>query len=295
MEKNNSMKPLVSVVIPSFNAEKHIERCLTSLLQQHTTIPYEILVVDSSSDATPRLIAEKFPTVRLIRRKEQTYPGAGRNIGVQQAQGEIIAFIDTDCVADEKWLVRGVEAVKNSQSIIGGSIHNANPGGVSWSDYFLTFNEFMPTMPRREVQFMPTCNLFITKNAFEKIGGFREDLLAGEDTLFCYAAKNYGLLFEPKLQVSHFNRESLENFIGHHHNFGKHSAYVRKHANLSGKKMVQNPLLVLLAPAVRAGRISWRMIRYNWSFLPLFLLSSPFLFVGVIAWSSGFIKEAWKK
>ncbi len=152
-------KSLASVVIPSYNAEKHIEKCLASILRQRFAPQYEIIVVDSSHDSTPHLIAEKFPTVKLIHLDTQTYPGAGRNVGVREAQGDIIAFIDSDCVAAEDWVEKGVKEIKGGYSVVGGSVANANPGWISWADYFLTFNEFMPTMPKREVQFMPTCNL----------------------------------------------------------------------------------------------------------------------------------------
>jgi len=295
-KKKNKEKPAVSVIIPSYNAEKHIEECLNSLQRPASPLNYEIIVVDSSTDATPAIIKTKFPEVRLIHLDRQTYPGAGRNTGVQQARGNIIAFIDSDCIATEDWLERGVEALDNGYAIIGGSVHNANPGWISWADYFLTFNEFMPTMPRKEVQFMPTCNLFISPDTFQKVGGFREDLLAGEDTLFCSrASQNYRLLFEPQLQVKHNNRETWKNFITHHISFGKHSAQVRKQADLPGAALVKNPFLALGAPFARTARIGWRMLRHNTRYVPRFTVSLPLLWCGTLAWSYGFMKEAWKK
>ncbi|MEK6951270.1 MAG: glycosyltransferase [Nanoarchaeota archaeon] len=289
-------KPLVSVIIPAYNAEKHIEQCLNSLQRQSPLFPFEIIVVDSSTDATPTIIKIKFPKVKLIHRDQQTYPGAGRNRGAKEARGEILAFIDSDCIATENWLEKGVEMVKKGHPIVGGSVHNGNPGLVSWPDYFLTFNEFLPSMPRREVQFTPTCNFMITKAAFQNGGGFREDIIAGEDTLFCYAAgKNYPLLFEPALQVAHCNRERWNLFMAHHRCFGEHSAYVRKQADIPGKSLVRNPLLAMLAPLIRTLRISGRMLRYNPRHLPVFMVSSPLLFCGTVAWSYGFMKEAWKR
>ncbi len=295
-KQKQEVKPVVSVIIPSYNAEKHIEKCLGSLQQQATALQYEVIVVDSSTDATSTIIREKFPAVKLIHLDQQTYPGAGRNIGVKKARGQIIAFIDSDCAAAENWLEQGVTAIKSGYPLVGGGVINANPGWISWPDYFLTFNEFMPSMPKAEVKFMPTCNFFVTKRAFEEIGGFRGDLLAGEDTLFCYAAaKNYRLLFEPKLPVYHHNRENWEKFLRHHHGFGKHSAYVRKQADIPGKNLVRNPLLALLAPAARISRLSWRMLRHNRCYLPRFVISLPALLAGTVAWSYGFIQEAWRE
>ncbi len=289
-------KPLVSVVIPSYNAERYIENCLNSLQRQKTVVAYEIIVVDSSSDATPEIISEKFPTVKLLHLEQQTYPGAGRNIGVKEAQSEILAFIDSDCRAAENWLEQGMEAIRSGYSIVGGSVRNGNPGLISWPDYFLTFNEFMPTMPSREVQFMPTCNFMCTRQIFEKIGGFDATLFAGEDTLFCYRALQHTkLFFDNSILVSHHNRVQFWKFLRHHFSFGKHSAQLRRKMKLPGSVLARYPLLMLAVPFIRLAMISMRMVRWNRKALLLFIVTSPLLLLGVGAWSVGFMKEAFKK
>ncbi|HIJ12049.1 TPA: glycosyltransferase, partial [Candidatus Woesearchaeota archaeon] len=179
----------VSVVIPAYNSERFISRCLHSLENQQTDIPYEIIVVDSSKDSTPNIIRTHFPSVKLIHLETQTMPGAGRNIGVKEAKGEIIAFIDSDCVAHPHWINDAVRDIRSGYEIVGGSVANGNPETlVSIADHIITFNEFLPYMPRREVPFMPTCNFICTKKAFHDVGGFSDDLFAGEDTLFSYHA-----------------------------------------------------------------------------------------------------------
>ncbi len=289
-------KPFVSVVIPSYNAEKHIEKCLASLFSQKTALSYEVIVVDSSTDATPAIIWGKFPAVKLIHLEKQTYPGAGRNIGVREARGEIIAFIDSDCVAAEEWLEQGMEAIKKGHDIVGGSVRNANPGLISWADYFLTFNEFMPTMPRREVQFMPTCNFICNKKMFEKIGGFDPTLFAGEDTLFCYRALQHArLFFDSSVLVSHNNREQFSKFMKHHSSFGWHSAQLRKKIKLPGSALARYPFLALSVPFIRFSTISMRMMRWNRKALLHFMMASPLLLLGVGAWSIGFMGGAFKK
>ena len=100
----------VTVLIPAYNAASTIRNTLSSLLEQDLEEPYEIIVVDSSSDETPRIIAEEFPSVHLIHKDEQTDPGTARNLGVVQAKGEIIACIDADCIAPPDWLSRMMAA-----------------------------------------------------------------------------------------------------------------------------------------------------------------------------------------
>lgn len=290
----SDIKPLVSIVIPCYNSERYIEKCLWSLVLQETSIPYEIIVVDSSKDSTPLIIEQKFPSVKLIRRTQRTLPGEGRNIGVAAASGDIIAFIDSDCIASKNWLESAVNKVSETYPVVGGSVRNANPQTlISIADYILAFNEFLPSMPGRKTTFMPTCNLFCQKKAFDEIGGFRADLLAGEDTLFNYEmAKKYRLLFNPEIKISHHNRDNFRNFYRHHYNFGGYSALLRKKIKLPGHIFAKYPLLALLVPFARTIRISQRMIRWNWKMLPQFVMALPLVFVGVAVWSWGFIKEA---
>jgi glycosyltransferase involved in cell wall biosynthesis len=286
-------KNKVSIIIPSFNSQKYIEKCLRSLLHQETKIPYEIIVVESGGDSTAEIV-KKYP-VKLIQPKGQTLPGEGRNIGVTSATGEILAFIDSDCIAHKYWLDTAIKNL-DKYSIVGGSVGNANPGWISTTDYILTFNEFLPSMPGKETTFMPTCNFFCKRSIFEEMGGFRNDLAAGEDTMFNYeAAKKYKLLFDPKIKIKHHNRETFNSFCRHHLNFGKHSALVRKQVKLPGHIFANYPFLALLVPFVRTLRISLRMVKWNRRMIPDFILSLPLIFLGVVIWSFGFIKYSLKK
>ncbi|MBV9404395.1 MAG: glycosyltransferase [Acidobacteriaceae bacterium] len=97
--------PHVSVVLPMFNAERYIDRCLKALVtQSYPRDRYEILLVDNNSTDGSREIARKYPQVRLLSEPKQgAY--AARNCGVKNARGEILAFIDPDCVASTDWLV----------------------------------------------------------------------------------------------------------------------------------------------------------------------------------------------
>lgn len=297
MKEVKPKKPQVSVIIPSYNSQRHIEKCLMSVLSQKTEYRFEVIVVDSSTDATPAIITAQFPTVKLIHLDKQTYPGAGRNIGVQHAQGDIIAFIDSDCVADENWLERAISSLCEHYSFVGGGVKNGNPhSSTSKVDFWLTFNEFTSAMPHRNVTFMPTCNFVCTKNAFLEIGGFDPHLLAGEDTLFCLkASTKYALLFNPGARVSHMNRTALTPFLKHHHSFGKHSAFLRQNFELPGNTLSQYALLSFGAPLAKYARISRRMIQWNKDDFWLYLLLTPLVLAGVGAWGAGFIQTSFMK
>ena len=111
---------MISVIVPSYNEEANIGRCLESLSRQ--TIPrneYEIIVVDGNSKDRTREIAERYADLVFI----QTSPkvGGARNDGVLRSRGEIIATTDADCIIPPGWLevIRGDFATGNIVQLYG--------------------------------------------------------------------------------------------------------------------------------------------------------------------------------
>ena len=97
------MTPQISIIIPTYNGQNRIGACLDALSNQTATASYEILVIDDgSNDRTAELVAQR-NGVRLIR-QQNAGPGAARNNGVKEARGDIILFIDDDCIAEPDWL-----------------------------------------------------------------------------------------------------------------------------------------------------------------------------------------------
>ena len=92
------MKPIVSVIIPVYNADKVIGRCLRSLIEQ-TLQDIEIIVVDDgSTDETSRIVkdyAKEYKIISYIHQDNQG-PGAARNTGLDNAIGQYIGFVDAD-------------------------------------------------------------------------------------------------------------------------------------------------------------------------------------------------------
>lgn len=123
-ESNTSMSAptgtgsLVSIVIPSFNRRALLERCLESLPGQ-TYPSLEIIVVDDgSNDGTSQMLeafAARHPStiVRTFRHEASRGANTARNWGIRESHGEIVAFLDSDCIARPDWLerlVRGFDA-----------------------------------------------------------------------------------------------------------------------------------------------------------------------------------------
>ena len=111
-----------SIVIPTYNRQPILEKCLRALEQQTYSNSYEVVVVDdgSTDDTIPWLQqqAERFPHVRLLQQNHQG-PAAARNLGVEQAAGDTIVFIDSDLVVTDTFLQAHTEAIAQAQKTLG--------------------------------------------------------------------------------------------------------------------------------------------------------------------------------
>jgi glycosyltransferase involved in cell wall biosynthesis len=97
-------RPLISVVVPFYDSERHIAACIESLLaQEGVGGPYEVFLVNNgSSDGSADIVA-RYEGLTLL---EEGAPGAyaARNAAIRRARAPLIAFTDADCVADRDWL-----------------------------------------------------------------------------------------------------------------------------------------------------------------------------------------------
>jgi glycosyltransferase involved in cell wall biosynthesis len=87
-------QPLVSVIVPIYNGERHLGAALESVFAQDYH-PFEVIVVDDGSEDGSAAVARSFPAVRYLRQANQG-PAAARNAGTAAARGEFIAFHDAD-------------------------------------------------------------------------------------------------------------------------------------------------------------------------------------------------------
>lgn len=124
----SNVSPFVSIVIPVYNGAKTIRLCLDAISQlDYPRARYEVIVVDNNStDGTPEIVRQH--PARLLYERELQGPHAATNTGVRQAQGEIIAFTDSDCIPEKGWL-RALIAPFTDESVVatGGRIDAYRP------------------------------------------------------------------------------------------------------------------------------------------------------------------------
>lgn len=110
----------LSIIIPTYDRQPILEKCLQALEHQRTNAPYEIVVVDDgSTDGTVDWLQQAaFPHVRLFQQNHQG-PAAARNLGVAEAKGDMIIFIDSDLVVTEVFLQSHIDALEQAQKQLG--------------------------------------------------------------------------------------------------------------------------------------------------------------------------------
>ncbi len=289
----------ISVIIPSYNSSQTIVKCLNSLLAQEPEQEFEIIVVDSSVDETPGIIAERFPAVRLIHLKQKTDQGTARNLGIKESRGEILFFIDSDCLAPRNWIERMLAGHAKGYPVVGGPIVNANPeSAVSWAGYLLEFNNLLPSKAPLEVEHLPSGNVSYERHVLEQLGGFPAGLdYYLEDLLFhCQMAEaGFKMWFDPEIQVAHFHRTDLREYVRHQYVYGRGTVQLLRQTNLRGAWLTKHPFLSFpllpLLPVVKFFRTS--CIFYSWNTGQFFKkpLVFPAMAVGLMWWIGGFVTE----
>ncbi len=283
--------PKISVIIPSYNQAEKISECVKSIVNQNFSYEYEIIVVDSSAFEIQSEIESIFSNnknVRLIKIKQQTYPGTARNIGVKDSLGDIIAFIDSDCIATNNWL-EIIHKNIDANIVLSGVIKNGTKNNVFGTcSYLVEFNEFLEfNKERKEISVAATCNFAINKVDFLKVGGFTDDR-AFEDFLFCYRFRKLGGEIHQlsKLCIYHLNKTNLANIVSNQKLLGKYSAKVRRKNNMPPNLIFKFPILCFALPGYRYFSIFSRIIKTKHIFK--FLLYTPVVMYLLIQWSIGF-------
>jgi mycofactocin system glycosyltransferase len=221
--------PTVSVIIPVRNRPEEIEACLAALSRlDYPAAKLEIIVVDDASeDTTPEVVA-RFPGVKLIRTPRRRQAAHCRNRAAGVASGDLLAFIDSDCVASATWLKELVPAFRDAAvGAVGGWVDAASQATLL--DRYekvksaLSISVWFKRSEKRERFFyLPTCNFLVRREIYLAAGGLRESLYVGEDVDLCWRLQDAGHLLEylPMGRVAHKHRNRLMAFCARRFDYG---------------------------------------------------------------------------
>lgn len=319
------MKNKVSVVVPCFNSEKTLDRCIGALLNQKFSGDFEIVMVDDGSTDSTVEIIKKNKKIKYIFQKNSG-PAKARNNGWKHANGDIVVFTDSDCVPEKDWLKLMISpfGISNNIGAVGGA-------------YGKTINSesLLASLIGEEIKFRyknigkytdahGSYSLAIRKNVLEKISGYNEfyPVATAEDWDLCYRiqAAGYKIYFNRKAKVGHHHPAKLVKYLKtqFRHGFYRVRLYKDNPKRVVGDKYSGNAkyvvvfsglFLLFLVLNIFSGKF---VLPFLISFLVLVILNLKLLFflrkkksllfafddfilqfVRGFAWFFGMIKGVW--
>lgn len=255
-------KVLISVIIPTYNEEKNIGRLLSSLAQQ-TFKDFEIIVVDNYSTDKTRQIAQKFTNKVYELGPERSHQ---RNYGLKRARGKYILFVDADMELEKSTLEECVNKMENDQKLAGIIINE-----VSVGQGFLAKIKALEKKLYQDQPLIEAPRFFRTAK-IKLIGGFDEDLVAGEEWDLGNRLGNLGNFAKVAAKIYHWESHSLIKDISKKYYYAKHiKKYAAKHQLAFRKQasilfrfsiLFSKPKLILTSPAEFLGLLILKSAQY---------------------------------
>lgn len=212
-------EPFVSFVIPVFNSEQTLGLCLESIFNVNYSLnKFEVIVVDNGSTDSSEYIAKQYPVV-LYSKPGGTISSV-RNFGALHAKGELVAFVDSDCMIKRNWLKEAVSVLRDS------SVGAVGSGYLTPEHYTWVEKAWLYELKKKpfETDFLPGGNIIVRFSAFRMIGGFNESLTTGEDSDLCFRLQlgRFKVINSSSLENVHFgNSKSIKQFIKKEFWYGK--------------------------------------------------------------------------
>lgn len=238
--------PVLSAIVIAHQDEARIEQAVGAVVAQECEDPYEVIVVASGTDRTAEIVRERFPSVRVIVLPGHALPGRARNAGLAVARGEFISFPGSHVELPRGSLAARIRAHELGYSMVTGSTLNGTKTASGWAAYFLDHSGSLPGRPSGPLTSPPgSCSY--ARWALVEVGGFPEDMRAGEDTVVNSALWRSG-----------------------------HRAYRAGDVHLVHHNPCQNPLRLIRHHFIRGramgrmlrGRSPWTLVRWFVGYVP---------------------------
>ncbi|MDD5006007.1 MAG: glycosyltransferase [Candidatus Omnitrophica bacterium] len=301
-------EPLISIIVPAYNSEKTIKKCIDSLLEIDYT-NYEVFIVDDgSTDNTKNILSGYKDKITIIENKHFG-PSRCRNIAASKAKSEFLAFTDSDCIVEKNWLKELSRGFINDKVAGTGGNQLSPQDETNFGKRVQQFFELAGFLggyikgkknsDLSETGHNPSCNAMYRKDAFLGVGGFDEKLWPGEDVDLDYRLKLQGLMFmyNPKAIVYHYRPQSIRKLSIMMYRYGVMQGVLIKRYGFFRKAQVF-PLFFLLMLV-----LLFINLKFLW-FLALYYLfilvktksivSSSFILIfsiiSVLGWHIGFLR-----
>jgi glycosyltransferase involved in cell wall biosynthesis len=251
----------VSVVVPFYNSERYIGRCIEALLgQDYPEERYEIIFINNNSTDSSAEIIRRYPRVKLIsERKRGSY--AARNRGLELANGEIIAFTDSDCMPAADWLKEIESAMADpGTGIVIGNYQAAEDSFLlsMLEDYENEKNNYIFSSGIKELYYGYTRNMAVRKKLIDELGPFLERA-RGSDVIFirkCVDMYSCEVVrYSPQIRARHLEIDSPGKFFRKLFVYGRSSRKYSQAAN--ARPLTHWERFQVFRKTVQNGNYTW--------------------------------------
>lgn len=251
---------IASVVMPFYNAAAHLPHTLPAILAERAPFAFEVLLVDNGSTDGSQELAENCirgsgAHARVVTASQ---PGsyAARQRGLEEARGEIVIFIDADCVAQRGLVVALVDALRETRVLVAGARVVEARGQSGWVERYSARAGLLSqslTLGQGPRAFVQTACLALRRHDALAVGGFDVSLYSGGDADFCWRLKacfpGRDLAEVSAACVEHRHRTSLGELYAQFFRYGTGDiALARKHGwrpSLFAMKLVADAMRIV--------------------------------------------------
>lgn len=282
----------LSIVIPSYCADKYLHKVLSSIEKQYTN-ELEVVIVDCSPDNRVRDIAEAFSFVKFYSEKERFNPGQGRNIGAGYSSGDYLVFIDADVELAAGAIKAIIKNIDLGHRAFGAALElnqAANNDFAAKVEHYYFNHESQSTRHAGPRKNLSSAFMIIEKETFLKFDGFA-DIPRMQDTELTERMLRSGvkLNFFPEIVGYQIQDSPLSKVLNKIRITGNNLYFIRYQKSLGFLTKLKYTLILPFMMLAKITRINLRNLRYKFSFSMLFIYC-PFMYVCGTYWLFGFYK-----
>ncbi|MCL4374604.1 glycosyltransferase [Patescibacteria group bacterium] len=240
----------VSVIIPVLSINDFLIKENFPALDRQQYRNFEVIVLPNATRQKDKALLSEYHWLRIIPTGRVTRPAEKRDVGVKNAKGDIIAFIDDDAFPDRDWLENAVRifARENVAAVCGPGLIPARAGFWEKAFDLILQSPFgsggyryrFAKGKRRLVDDYPSMNFLIKKGVFEALGGFNNQYWPGEDSKLCedlVYKKGGEILYHPDVVVYHHRRDNLGDYLKQHGGYGFHRGAFFAHGDKNSRRL----------------------------------------------------------
>ena len=257
----------ISIIIPAFNEARMIGKCLDSLTRlEFPRDQFEVILVDNGSKDATVQIAESFADRLHLTTLEKhgVKISALRNLGANSARGDILAFLDADCLPPATWLTDILALATGGAGVVGA--HYVLPEDSTWVGR--TWHVYQEAPKAGDVSHVPAGDLVMRREDFLRVSGFDESIQTNEDYELCDRVRKAGMPVRafPRIGVVHLGTaQSLKVFYRKQRWHGTHvvKVFLRDVLHSDNKKAVFFAVYTLICVAAFAATSAMVLFKFS--------------------------------